>query len=115
VLVNYAWVAPRIGTSFVSEVQHTYEYPPKSALLQQIWTHPSYRGRGLCTRALKQILNDTASIGDVEFLYVAVSADNRVARRVIEKLGFKYQNSVIREVRFGTAKSRLAAQRTLPQ
>jgi len=108
VLVNYAWLTSVIGKSFVTEVEHTYEYPPHSALLQQIYTHPSYRGQGLCSRTLKQIVNDEASMGGVEFVYAAVPAGNRAGRRAIEKAGFKYQNSIIREVRFGAAKARVA-------
>jgi hypothetical protein len=34
-LTNYAWVTPGIATSFVSKVQHTCAYPPKSPLLQR--------------------------------------------------------------------------------
>jgi len=108
VLVNYAWCTSVIGKSFVTEVEHSYEYPPHSVLLQQIYTHPSYRGQGLCSRTLKQIINDEASVGNVEFVYAAVPAGSRAGRRVIEKAGFKYQNSIIREVRFGAAKVRVA-------
>lgn len=108
VLVNCAWLTPRTGKSFVTEVQHTYEYPPNSVLLHQFCTHSSYRGQGLCSRTLKQILNDAASAGSVDFVYIAVPAGNRVGRRAIEKAGFQYQNSIIREVRFGAAKVRVA-------
>ncbi len=108
VLVNYAWLTSVISKSFVTEVEHTYEYPPHSVLLQQIYTHPSYRRQGLCWRTLKQIVNDEASAGGVEFIYAAVPAGNRAGRHAIEKAGFKYQDSIIREVRFGTAKVRVA-------
>lgn len=108
VLVNYAWLTSVIGKSFVTEVEHTYEYPPHSVLLQQVYTHPSYRGQGLCSRTLTQIVNDEASVGNVEFVYAAVPAGHRAGRRAIEKAGFKYQNSIIREVRFGVAKVRVA-------
>ena len=108
VLVNFAWLTSVISKSFVTEVEHTYEYPPHSVLLQQIYTHPSYRGQGLCSRTLRQIVNDEASVGSVEFVYAAVPAGNRAGRRAIEKAGFKYQNSIIREVRFGAAKVRVA-------
>ena len=108
VLVNCAWLTPQTGKSLVTEVQHTYQYPPNSVLLQQICTHPSYRGRGLCSRTLKHILSDAVSAGSIDFVYIAVPAGNRAGRRVIEKAGFKYQNSIIREARFGAAKVRVA-------
>jgi CelD/BcsL family acetyltransferase involved in cellulose biosynthesis/GNAT superfamily N-acetyltransferase len=108
VLVNYAWLTSVIGKSFVTEVEHAYEFPPHSVLLQQIYTHPSYRGQGLCSRTLKQIVNDEASIGSAEFVYAAVPAGNRAGWRALEQAGFKYQDSIIREVRFGAAKVRVA-------
>ena len=101
VLVVCAWLTTRTGQSLTTEVRHTYEYPPNSALLEQIWTHPSYRGPGLCSRALQHILNDAASAGNVEFVYIAVPAGDRACRRALETTGFKYQNSIIRKVRFG--------------
>ncbi|MGA2369829.1 MAG: GNAT family N-acetyltransferase [Candidatus Korobacteraceae bacterium] len=104
VLVNCGWVTPRTSKSFIPEVQHTYEYPPNTVLLQQFCTHPAYRRQGLCSRTLKQILNDAAAVGSVDFVYIAVPAGNRAARRMIEKAGFTYQNSIIREVQFGAAK-----------
>jgi CelD/BcsL family acetyltransferase involved in cellulose biosynthesis/GNAT superfamily N-acetyltransferase len=111
VLVSYAWLTPQIGKSFISEVLHTYEYPPHSVSLQQIYMHPSYRGQGFCTYVLERILNDAASDGNVHFVYTAVQAGDRAGRQVIEKTGFKYQNSIIREVRFGAAKTRVATNR----
>jgi len=107
VLVNYAWLTPRTTESFIPEVQHAYEYPPHSGLVQQLWTHPSHRRQGLCWCTLKQILNDAASLGSIDFVYIAVPASNRACRRLIEKAGFQYQNSMIREVRLGAAKTRV--------
>lgn len=102
VLVNYAWLTSVIGRSLVTEVEHSYEYPPHSVLLQQVYTHPSYRGQGLCSRTLKQIVNDEASGGNVKFVYAAVPAGNRAGQRALETAGFRYQDSIIRKVRFGT-------------
>jgi len=106
-LVNCAWLTARTSKSFITDVQHTYEYPPNSVLLQRFCTHPTYRRQGLCSRTLKQILNDAASLGTFDFVYIAVPAGNRAGRRMIEKAGFEYQNSIIREVRFGAAKVRV--------
>ena len=108
-LVSYAWITPRAGRSLLPEMQNAYKFPPNSAMLEQTWTHPSYRQQGFCSRVLKGILNDVASIGSIGFVYTAVPAGNRAALQLIEKAGFKYQNSIIREVRFGTARIRIAA------
>ncbi len=112
VLVSYGWLTSQIGKSYIPEVQHTYEYPPNSALLQQIWTRPSHRGQGFGSRAVKHILSDAASGENINFVYVAVPSGNRTCRRAIEKAGFKYQNSIIRKVRFGAITIREATRST---
>ncbi len=107
-LVNYAWLSSRTSKSLIAEIQHTYEYPPNSAVIQDFHTHPAYRRKGFGSRALRQILSDASTIEGVDFVYVAVPAGNHAARRMVEKAGFKYQNSIIRDVRFGAAKIRTA-------
>ena len=107
VLVSYAWLAPRTGESFIPELERAYEYPPNSSLVQYLCTHPSYRGQGFGSHTLKRILNDAAAAEGVEFVYIAIPADNRAAQRAIEKAGFKYRDSIVRKIRFGTASVRV--------
>jgi len=107
-LVSYAWLTPRAGKSFSPAMQRAYKYPPNSAMLEQTWTHPSYRRQGFCSLVLKGILNDAASIGSIGFVYAAVPAGNRAALQLMEEVGLEYQDSIILEVRFGAAKIRVA-------
>jgi CelD/BcsL family acetyltransferase involved in cellulose biosynthesis/GNAT superfamily N-acetyltransferase len=99
-LVHAGWLTPRASKSFLTEVRHEYEYPPNSAVLWNFYTHPSYRGQGLYSRSLRRILADVSLAPDIEFAYIAVLADNRASRRVIEKTGFIYQGSIIRKNRW---------------
>ncbi len=113
VLVNYGWLAPN-GKVFITEVQHEYEYPPHSVVIQNVCTHPSFRRQGFCMRLLGQMLGDAAAMKSVEFVYVAVAAHNRAALRTVEKAGFEYQNSLIRQARFGRSKLSVAINDTDP-
>jgi CelD/BcsL family acetyltransferase involved in cellulose biosynthesis/RimJ/RimL family protein N-acetyltransferase len=99
-LVHCGWAKVGETKSFITEVQHEYEYPPDSAVLSDYYTHPQYRGRGFYSSSLRQMLHDVAGREGVEFIYIAVLSDNRASRSVIEKTGFEYQGSIIRRKRF---------------
>ena len=72
VLVHYGWLTPRSKQSFITEVQHAYDYPPNTAVMWDFYTRPSHRGQGLYSQSLKQILDDAAKIPGTEFIYIAV-------------------------------------------
>lgn len=59
------------------------------------------RGRGLYQQALYQILHDAAAVPGIRKIYIMVLADNRLSRPVIEKVGFIYQCSSFRQIRWG--------------
>jgi predicted GNAT family acetyltransferase len=102
-LVHYGWLTERSTQSFITEVQHAYQYPPNSAVMWDFYTHPAYRGQGLYSRSLKQIMSDAAARPGTEFVYIAVLADNTASRKAIERAGFIYHDSIVRKVRFGSA------------
>ena len=56
-LVHYGWLTEKSAQSFITEVQHPYAYPPNSAVMWDFYTHPAYRGQGLYSQSLKQILS----------------------------------------------------------
>ncbi len=103
VLISYGWLVPS-GKFFITELQDAYECPPRSVVIQDICTHPSYRSQGFGTRLLRQVVYDAAAIEGVEYVYLAIAAHNQTIRRTIEEAGFKYQNSLTRQVRFAMAK-----------
>jgi CelD/BcsL family acetyltransferase involved in cellulose biosynthesis/GNAT superfamily N-acetyltransferase len=102
-LVHYGWLTEKSAPSFITEVQHSYEYPPNSAVMWDFYTHPAYRGQGLYSQTLKQILSDAAANPGTEFIYIAVLADNVASRKAIERVGFVYHESIARKTRFGKA------------
>ncbi len=100
-LVHYGWLTERSEQSFITEVQHPYQYPPNSAVMWDFYTHPASRGQGLYSQSLKQIMSDSAADPGTDFIYIAVLADNMPSRKAIEKAGFTYHESIVRKVRFG--------------
>jgi CelD/BcsL family acetyltransferase involved in cellulose biosynthesis/GNAT superfamily N-acetyltransferase len=101
VLVHYGWLTQRSKKSFITEVQHEYQYPPNSAVMWDFYTRPSHRGQGLYSQSMKQILSDAASVPGTDFIYIAVLADNVASRKAIERVGFQYHESLTRKMRFG--------------
>lgn len=100
-LVHYGWLTERSKQSFITEVQHPYQYPPNSAVMWDFYTHPASRGQGLYSQSLKQIMSDAAARPGTDFIYIAVLADNVASRKAIERAGFVYHDSIVRTVRFG--------------
>lgn len=109
ILLHYGWLIDSQAKSFFSEVQSEYEYPEEGAVLYDFYTHPKTRGKGLYQHTLTYILNDLMSpcldspgaySGGVRHfppvVYISVRSDNVASRRVIEKLGFEYIESIVR-------------------
>lgn len=103
-LVHWGWLAERQETSFLSEVNTPFTFPPNSACLFDYYTDPHYRGRGLYARSLRKMLKDAARVPGTEKVYIFVLADNTASRHVIEKSGFHYEGSIFEAIRFGRSR-----------
>ena len=101
-LVHYGWLTTREIKSLITEVGCEYAYPHCTAVMWDFYTFPSSRGQGWYSRSLRHILSDVAAIAGTEYVYIAVLANNWPSRRVIEEVGFKYHNSIVRITRFGS-------------
>lgn len=67
---------------------------PKKAHVEQLFTHPLYRARGLATTEVATGMNRLAERG-VQALSVWVGEDNETGRRLFGKLGFKQQQKSV--------------------
>jgi CelD/BcsL family acetyltransferase involved in cellulose biosynthesis/RimJ/RimL family protein N-acetyltransferase len=99
-LVHWGWLTIGQTRAHITEVQHEYEYPPRSAVLWDYYTHPNYQKREYLFNSLTLMLHELGKLQDLEFTYIAVQAENWPSRRVIEKVGFQYQDSIVRRKRF---------------
>ncbi len=108
-LLHYGWLTERSKQSFITEVQHPYQYPPNTAVMWDFYTHPASRGQGLYSQSLRQIMSEAAASPGTDFIYIAVLADNVASRKAIERAGFTYYESILRKVRIRFSRpSRLA-------
>ncbi len=100
-LVHYGWLSSERSASFFTEVGSRYEYPEPGAVLYDFFTHPLSRGRKFYQKTLTQMLHDVATReSPPTWVYISVLADNGPSRHVIEKLGFRYIESIVRTTRF---------------
>ena len=100
-LLHYGWLAERPDQSLLSESCQPFAFPPNSAYLFDFYTFPQARGRGLYTHCLQKMLFDLTHIPGMDKIYIAVTADNRPARYVVEKMGFTHELSLYETVRSG--------------
>jgi RimJ/RimL family protein N-acetyltransferase len=100
-LIHYGWLtcpqlrAPdaALGLEFVP--------PAGSAALWDYFTHPKARGRGLYLESLRQCLHDAIDVDRARHVFIYVYADNTISKHVIEKAGFTYRGSLVRETILG--------------
>jgi CelD/BcsL family acetyltransferase involved in cellulose biosynthesis/RimJ/RimL family protein N-acetyltransferase len=100
-LVHYGWLIAEQESAKFFEVDQQFRFPKGSALLLDFWTHPEVREKGLYRAAIEQMLHDAAVSPGVQYIYIAVLADDTPSRDVLETLGFQYQCSLFREKIFG--------------
>jgi hypothetical protein len=105
-LVNCAWVAASTGKALPNEILRSREYPAKSAVIYDFYARPSASRHGDDSGLLRRIVSDATGEG-VEAVFLAVAAEDRVARQATQAAGFKYQDSVVRSTRFGAVKTNL--------
>lgn len=100
-LLHSGWASDHVKESYFTEVGQTYEYPSGSSVFYDFYTSPKSRGQGLYQKSLGQMLQESAQCEGIEKVFISVLADNAASRHVIEKRGFKFQNSFYRTVRLG--------------
>jgi GNAT superfamily N-acetyltransferase len=100
-LRHSAWLAERPSEELAARVLPDFTLPPNSALILDLQTSAEARGQGLATASLKAMLRDAARVPGTEAVYIAVATDNHAARKIVEKMGFTYVQSLYEETRMG--------------
>lgn len=70
---------------------------PRSALLPNeigYWLAPDARGRGICTRAVRLLVNWAFGTLDLDRVWLSVVVGNEVSRRVAERAGFVHVRDI---------------------
>ncbi len=103
-LVSCAWVAIVTSKAAFTEALRSHEYPPRSAVIYDFYVqaHADRQVSGLLQTTVKD-----ATAEGAEAVFLAIAAEDHAARQAAEEAGFKYQDSVVRSVRFGSVNTRL--------
>lgn len=104
VLVHYGWLIDRQERGEDAALGLVFFPPPHSAALYDYFTHPRARGRGLYRDALFQILHDARDLAGAERAYIYVYDDNPASWRVVERVGFQHEGSLVKERRLFSVK-----------
>jgi CelD/BcsL family acetyltransferase involved in cellulose biosynthesis/RimJ/RimL family protein N-acetyltransferase len=100
-LVHFGWMIYGQERGHMSEVGQHLDYPEKSVILYDFYTHPAARGEGLYGKNLRKMLKDISARGGFKKAIITVKADNIASRKVIERTGFRPYLRMTRQVRFG--------------
>jgi GNAT superfamily N-acetyltransferase len=98
-LLHHGWVRPADGDVMVGQVGQVLALPDVAAVLHDFYTDPVARGRGHCGHALDHALRELAPSGSGKRVLTWVLADDRPARRAVERAGFSYLGSLGRRRR----------------
>ena len=101
-LLHYGWLIDRQDRGEDLALGQVFFPPPDSAALYDYFTHPQARGHGLYRQALCQVLHDAHEHAGARQAYIYVYADNHASRHVVERIGFHYAGSLVKERRFFT-------------
>ena len=93
-LLYYGWISERQGEFFLTEVQHRFQYPDKSAVLYDFYIHPQAGGYDFYQESLQQILSDVNKCGGVKWVYISIREDNGPFLLTLDKIGFEHQCSL---------------------
>jgi RimJ/RimL family protein N-acetyltransferase len=100
-LAHWGWLTEGQEKSVVAEVGQTVELPPNSVVLFDYYTRPEYRGRGLYSESLSQMVSDAREVSGAEWIVIGVLSTNFASRKIIERTRFEYWQSRFQKVRLG--------------
>lgn len=103
---EYAVFALRDGQTLVSYIVPTprfFRFPfmgPDDIMVNNCWTAPAYRNRGLNSLMFERVMSALARPGRA--FWLITEDTNAPMIRVAEKLGFAREDRIVRRRRFGT-------------
>lgn len=89
IILHYGWLVSHQERDWFPYIQQYFDFPLKTAVLFNFYTHPTARGRGLYQRAMARMAHDAARIENAEHVFIAVESHNRSSRHAVEKVGFQ--------------------------
>lgn len=105
ILQAYMWIDPNPQTYYGSGVDQEVLAVPNSVYVQDAYTNPFVRAKGIGQAGFCQLAHDAAKLKDKESLYLAVFGTNAASRHGVEKLGGTLSTSYFCKTRFGIRKT----------
>ena len=105
ILQSYMWVDPNPQTYYGSGVDQEVLAIPNSVYVQDAYTNPFVRAKGIGQAGFCQLAHDVAKFHNKNCLYLAVFGTNAASRHAVEKLGTQLKTSYFCKTRFGFRKT----------
>lgn len=105
VLQAYMWLDPNPQTYYGSGVDQEIVAVPNSLYVQDAYTNPFARAKGLGQAGFCQLAHDAAKISGKDCLYLAIFGKNTPSRHAAEKIGTQLKTSYFCKTRFGFRKT----------
>jgi RimJ/RimL family protein N-acetyltransferase len=110
-MVFHGWLVDRQARSEDPILGQVFFPPTDASVIFDCFTHPVERWKGVYSRSLCEMLHDAREIAQARQVCMAAFASNPVSCHVIEKLGFHYLGSMIKQRRlFMTQRYAVAAE-----
>ncbi|QID18537.1 GNAT family N-acetyltransferase [Nitrogeniibacter mangrovi] len=100
-LEHYCWVNPCQDSAWFPFVSQRYDFPPRSTVLYNAYTHPAARGKGLYRKVLETICADARDVTGAQHVFAAVENGNVVSENALRAVGFRCVDRLRRRMRFG--------------
>jgi hypothetical protein len=101
-LAHRSWMVRGKTQLHLPEASQSVRLPVGSVTVCDYYTHPDFRGRGLCRATMGHMIHDAFADDQTQHVYVCAPAECLPLRHVVETLGFEYQGSLYWRCRFGT-------------
>lgn len=105
VLQSYMWLDPNPESYFGSGVDQEIEIVPGAAYVQDAFTNPSIRSKGIAQAGFCQLVHEARELTGRELVYFAIFSTNDPSRHGAEKLGAVHTRSYFCKTLFGIRKT----------
>jgi hypothetical protein len=92
-LAAFGWMIERQQVSWLAQQKQSVELPPDCAVTYDFYSLPQYRNRNYYPHLLMHTFHDAALVPGTQWIHTGVTAEDKVPRWWVERLGCKYLES----------------------
>jgi RimJ/RimL family protein N-acetyltransferase len=110
-LAHFAWVIPEQRRAWFPYVEQHYDFPPATAVMFNMYTHPDYRGSGLHQASMRLCARHALLNPETRQVYAATEGNNPASWVVANRVGGRCIEVLYQYTRFGhKRRGRISAQ-----